>query len=748
MHSMGWWLHLHDWTGCDKVPGDAHLYNISRVGCAPQWAEVWFYPYFHDHICGICSSFRRRQRTMATSASKKDLRVAQAFAQGASSVIGVSPDFGSHCWQMCEFVSSSDPWKIAAQKCVPLHQSMHRLEQPSLHRPRNPFRPAVVDSGFAKLEWQTAAPSQHSSADLHRCIGHELGRMDQPWKLPRQHWWHMDNSTSTASQQCERASGGVGDTAQSTGCEQQGNSSYFRQCVHSGMREPTQFLQRSDGNSYAPDPCMVRKQECYFGGTSSQWDSKHPGRSSQQGVVSAWVATQPAHFSTVGCHVGPIPSGPVCQFRNCTPSGLQLSLPRPFYVGSGCHGSRLERDQQLVEPPFRSSASCVAKDKTGRSHWDTTCASVARCTLVANTPSNQRLKTHPASSASRTLHKTSRSPGDSKKFPVEAICLESLWEKRLVKHGWSTTAAQQATSCRAKTTWESYNRCMTKFSEFLQERECDFTCLTESVVADYVCHLGASSPRPKGLLCTFSAAFTALQEVLGIPQPLSTDVRKLIQGTQKRMTFLPLQQSRIMPITPFIKLFKSWSTGTKKSLSLEMLRLKALTLFALTAMLRPLDIAPRSGLVSTVRTQQWPGWWLDCLHPWYKEWCWQGRLQDNTQTQFWSRYLPSENPFGLSYKNGSTSTWVRRTSVCLYSPRTLQSHRQQWPKFWIRQLPWQAWIASCTVQRTSALQERQQQSNRVWTLNKFKCSGSENSQTLSWNITSTLNHMWASLILF
>ncbi len=112
-------------------------------------------------------------------------------------------------------------------------------------------------------------------------------------------------------------------------------------------------------------------------------------------------------------------------------------------------------------------------------------------------------------------------------------------------------------------------------------------------MAEYVSHLGSQSQRPKGLLCTFSAAFSSLQEALDIWRPLSSDVRKLMQGVQKENTFLPLQRSRIMPIAPFIGLFKSWST----SLRVEELRLKTLTLFALTTMLRPSDIAPQSGRV-------------------------------------------------------------------------------------------------------------------------------------------------------
>ncbi len=48
-----------------------------------------------------------------------------------------------------------------------------------------------------------------------------------------------------------------------------------------------------------------------------------------------------------------------------------------------------------------------------------------------------------------------------------------------------------------------------------------------------------------------------------------------------------------MPLQPFLTLFVNWDSNF--ALSLERLRLKAITLFALAAMLRPSDVAPGSG---------------------------------------------------------------------------------------------------------------------------------------------------------
>lgn len=178
------------------------------------------------------------------------------------------------------------------------------------------------------------------------------------------------------------------------------------------------------------------------------------------------------------------------------------------------------------------------------------------------------------------------------------MCMEHLWQDRLMAHGWSLQAAWNVTACRAKSTWDPYNKSMMKFLVFLRDKHCDLGSMDEAVIADCVCHLGASSSCPMSLLSTFSAAFSSLLEVLNMNNQLSQDIWKLLQGTQKQHTFSPLQRTSVMPITPFARLFKLWS-ASKMSLPLAKLCLclKALTLYALTTILRPLDIAPRSGHV-------------------------------------------------------------------------------------------------------------------------------------------------------
>ena len=61
-------------------------------------------------------------------------------------------------------------------------------------------------------------------------------------------------------------------------------------------------------------------------------------------------------------------------------------------------------------------------------------------------------------------------------------------------------------------------------------------------------------------------------------------------GLVKSGTTEPMCRSKVMPVQKFTDLFMSWSGNY--ALSIESLRLKCVTLLALTAMMRPSDPAP------------------------------------------------------------------------------------------------------------------------------------------------------------
>ena len=72
------------------------------------------------------------------------------------------------------------------------------------------------------------------------------------------------------------------------------------------------------------------------------------------------------------------------------------------------------------------------------------------------------------------------------------------------------------------------------------------------------------------------------------------DLRKLCSALTKSGTRRPAKRTPIMPCEPFYELFKNWPED--RELDVLRLRLKVITLLALSLMTRPSDLAPKSML--------------------------------------------------------------------------------------------------------------------------------------------------------
>ncbi len=443
------------------------------------------------------------------------------------------------------------------------------------------------------LWWLHALPNWNGrpllQAEVHRQIFTDAsGTGWGGWSQGR-----MVSSLSFPPQQRQRTACSLEDSPKPARHQRSGDPSCFRQHFYCSVHQQTQFSQHSFGTLDEVNSCMVRREGHNACRQAPQWCSEHTGGPPQSSVVLSRVAAEPRGVLTNFAHVGSLSHGQVCQCFYNSSSGVQFPVPGSHNIQCRCLCTGLERGHELVEPTLCSASSCHSQDTTGRSQRDNHRSVLEGSSMVGTTAGHQRIMPILSSAASGLVHTPRGSSRSTQKLPMENLCMERLWQQRLKLKGWSEKIARELTSCRARSTWESYNASMSKF---LAQRGCELTTVKENVVAEYVFMLGQTSCRPKGVLCTFSAAFASLQEAIGLDKPLSVDVRKLIQGVQKSRTLLPLQRTSVMLIEPFIKLFKSWSAKYNQ-LSLEQLRMKAVTLFALTTMLRPLDIAPRSGLI-------------------------------------------------------------------------------------------------------------------------------------------------------
>ena len=72
---------------------------------------------------------------------------------------------------------------------------------------------------------------------------------------------------------------------------------------------------------------------------------------------------------------------------------------------------------------------------------------------------------------------------------------------------------------------------------------------------------------------------------------ITGDIYKLVVGLVKCCTTAPMKRSTVMPVQPFMTLFRSWKGNWL--ITMEQLRMKTLTLLALSMMLRLSDVTPR-----------------------------------------------------------------------------------------------------------------------------------------------------------
>ncbi len=169
------------------------------------------------------------------------------------------------------------------------------------------------------------------------------------------------------------------------------------------------------------------------------------------------------------------------------------------------------------------------------------------------------------------------------------ICLADLWKTKALKLGWPERAACQLPLAWAQSTLRLYDRLATRFVALCS----DPRDATHGDVAVFLCTLADTSDRPQSQLKSATAAINCLYGALDMPSPaVHPEIEKLSCALVKSGTVAPAVRTSVMPIQAFHDLFMSWADN--EELSVQDLRLKAITLMALTFMARPSDLAPNA----------------------------------------------------------------------------------------------------------------------------------------------------------
>jgi hypothetical protein len=272
---------------------------------------------------------------------------------------------------------------------------------------------------------------------------------------------------------------------------------------------------------------------------------------------------------------------------------VQQYLLRPTECGSGCtRADRLVATQQLCKPAILPDATGIAGRKSPESLGDGNCAILESSTMDGRATTVVGQSANISTADGKSVPRLWGNTRANEKQEVAPVCLENIWRERLQRLGWSERAVTQAPLCWAESTLHGYNRSLNRLQTFCGERQLPFPPVSSAPLADIMCATADSSARPASQLRTVQAAVGILYAVTDQSNVLdSFDLHKLGVALTKSGTKVPMTRTSISPIKPFRDMFMLWSYNDL--LPLKDLRLKVITLLALTVMLRPSDVAPK-----------------------------------------------------------------------------------------------------------------------------------------------------------
>ena len=162
-----------------------------------------------------------------------------------------------------------------------------------------------------------------------------------------------------------------------------------------------------------------------------------------------------------------------------------------------------------------------------------------------------------------------------------------------MEKGWSQRAAMQMPLQLAESTRALYNRILTKLQVFCGQCNCQFPPSKEAVLVDFLCTVADGSEKPSSQLRCTLAAVGNVYRAMSLPNLADSGaVKGFVCPLTKSQTTQPRERSRVMPPSAFTNLHNAWPDN--EHLSTKQLRMKAISLLALSLLLRLSDIAPKA----------------------------------------------------------------------------------------------------------------------------------------------------------
>jgi len=455
------------------------------------------------------------------------------------------------------------------------------------HRYGNYERLRLVAGSPDKLEWKSSRKYYDRCTDYHRCVRFGMGRTCQ-WSESNGILEHKDVPRALKLSRTDGSHDGYSVFSLST--ERTHSPTPVGQ--HNNNSLPEQFRrlrEKALGASYGD---MVRMLP--HGYSALCQTSGRKGKLSSGSVIqNEYEVRLDASPETVSSHrqiVWSTRRRQVCVNDDNTTTDIQQPHPRSVYSGGRCFSTkRLDSYEQLRKCTILLNSESAGCDREPGSGSYSHSPILASSDLVQ---ASEKIGDSPSVNIANvsTDHLVSESfSGASAKPEVENRCLADLWQAKAKSLGWSDRAAKQLIFAWAPSTLQLYDRMSSKFIAICHDKNPLYA--THCDVAKFLCIIADSSDRPASQLKNAIAALNNLYGALDIQSPAHhPDIGRLSCALTKSATIKPASRTAIMPLKPFYDMFCSWSDN--QELPLDKLRLKAVTLMAITFMARPSDLAP------------------------------------------------------------------------------------------------------------------------------------------------------------
>ena len=566
--------------------------NIGRFGMDSECRKILPDSFQLSGVHRLCYQ-NGRGTAISTDSSKTDTPVKIRHQTGNCKKGSVGAHPGEYCGPMHINDKGNSSRQAAAQKCVQNSAPSEVVARCSNFVTRSDKRPDLVARCTERLEWLRNPNKNYRYADNHGCQWIWMGSFSR--KETSSRILGPVNGVKTIKQ--SRAYGNLASAQvlsfRNTRENCPGNERQYK-CnrIRESPRRPKFRINHPSKSSLVRS---IREQG------SSGLFAYSGRRQLNRGLA----------FSTVPKVRVVSPSGDVsgdrlgiratygrsiCNLFNNTTAEIQQSLRGPILQRCERSGAkRLEYRKQFRKSAFSPDSGCVGYYRKPKMRGYSHRSPMASSTVVQSFAEVVRSSADTSPNKRYGNEQIIAQPRAVQKCEMEDIRLEAIWQKQLEKQGWSSRAIAQFPLCLAKSSLSSYNRIVVKYKLFCDSIKRQFPCSDSCVLAEFLCMIADGSERPRSTLRTAVSALGALFETVLDNNPLAEPaIVRLTTALVKSSTSEPMNKSRVMPVEPFYKLFGSW--GDNLDLSLDKLRLKTISLLALSCMLRPSDIAPKGVL--------------------------------------------------------------------------------------------------------------------------------------------------------